>query len=763
MRKLVDDYKHGIRDDPNNQIISTNALNKKLDWPTLNKIISSCDYTMVRYRELFNNLAPYNYTASIVLSSKNQAIVLFLLFFRNRLESLISDENLVKFARLISLMDPNKENIVVDVHYIAPFPYFEVKKISIFNKSDTSYSYHLVRFKDIVGTVERDIKPEFFYSLNELNKSTPNSSYKSFRPIFTIDLFDNSESSILTQTDVEFFFGVIKACVDLDCVSLDSNINRNNFLESIVKYRCCLLENYDKDQDNSLTWDRCNFSDAEFFNEPDKVCYVPSDKRKLLTISHGFPYINDLDLKIEDGTALLSLAYSGRKSQVDLEKVMTFLSVEEECLIKALRREADKDKMSLIDNNITIDKNLINNISIPTISADNIATGSYSTVTDCTAPSLYYSTTADSSHSMSFSNVSSPPNYSYHIRDGVLYVTTGEGEQKICDINEVIIPPVTVEKTTKPVDMEKKTNYKGYVDKIMDETLKEVEERCKRTKENSTMNKENNNMNNFPSLNIFGQSIEFGVVNDPNIASTLMGVAVKKDNNWHIFDKESKVITDMGTLQIGNFPIMITPCTKLAVGDLIRENNEYYYVISFNDGITKVLSVKTGEYKEIAPIHNIFGIKFYSRLVTFESSFRNILGKKGQKKGIGSLIKMGMMSQMMSGENGMFNMENMMNTATTGTNNNNMMQMMTFAFMMKKMGENDIFSGLMNECGEDGEVQLSYTQGEKKSEMSIFGDMFKMMVMSQMMGGNGMNNNIFSMMMAMKMFDMGDMEEMFDF
>ena len=71
--------------------------------------------------------------------------------------------------------------------------------------------------------------------------------------------------------------------------------------------------------------------------------------------------------------------------------------------------------------------------------------------------------------------------------------------------------------------------------------------------------------------NIFNLNMEFGPNKDENIASTLMGIAVKNGDSWRIYDKEKKVITDIGDMQLGNFPIFILPTTKLSEGDLIRD------------------------------------------------------------------------------------------------------------------------------------------------------------------------------------------------
>ena len=102
--------------------------------------------------------------------------------------------------------------------------------------------------------------------------------------------------------------------------------------------------------------------------------------------------------------------------------------------------------------------------------------------------------------------------------------------------------------------------------------------------------------------NIFNMNMEFGPSKDENIASTLMGVAVKDGDSWRIYDKKKKEITDVGDMQLGNLPIFILPTTKLNEGDLIKDAGEYYFVIKVAKGSTQTLCAKTGELKTVIPI-----------------------------------------------------------------------------------------------------------------------------------------------------------------
>lgn len=132
--------------------------------------------------------------------------------------------------------------------------------------------------------------------------------------------------------------------------------------------------------------------------------------------------------------------------------------------------------------------------------------------------------------------------------------------------------------------------------------------------------------------NMFGLNIEFGQNNDANLVSTLMGVAVKNNNSWRIYDKSKKQITDVGNMEIGGFPIFIMPTTKLSEGDLIKENGEYYYVMATENGTTKTICPTTGQIKTIVPTKNIFGISVYSKVVALCDCFSNDEHKLSNEK-----------------------------------------------------------------------------------------------------------------------------------
>ena len=132
-------------------------------------------------------------------------------------------------------------------------------------------------------------------------------------------------------------------------------------------------------------------------------------------------------------------------------------------------------------------------------------------------------------------------------------------------------------------------------------------------------NKEDTTMAN----NIFNMNMEFGLNKDENIASTLMGVAVKNGDSWRIYDKKKKEITDVGDMQFGNFPIIILPTTRLSEGDLIKEAGEYFFVtkVATPNTLTQTISVRTGEMKSAVPIKNVLGFSCYLKVIALSDSF----------------------------------------------------------------------------------------------------------------------------------------------
>ena len=216
----------------------------------------------------------------------------------------------------------------------------------------------------------------------------------------------------------------------------------------------------------------------------------------------------------------------------------------------------------------------------------------------------------------------------------------------------------------------------------------------------TTKSKEDTTMAN----NIFNMNMEFGPNKDKNIASTIMGVAVKNGDSWRIYDKKKKEITDVGDMQLGNLPIFILPTTKLTEGDLIKDAGEYYFVNKVQTESTQTLSAKTGEMKNVIPIKNVLGISCYSKVIALSDSLNNgddfdveklaivsaMCGQSGENSSqMNQLLPLMLFKDKLGGDDNdnmmkLVLMSSMMNGNMAGPNNPLMGYLMLDTFMGKK-------------------------------------------------------------------------------
>lgn len=118
-----------------------------------------------------------------------------------------------------------------------------------------------------------------------------------------------------------------------------------------------------------------------------------------------------------------------------------------------------------------------------------------------------------------------------------------------------------------------------------------------------------------------GMNFELGMSKDSNIASTLMGVAVKNSQtgNWYTFDVVTNTRKNIMSMKMGNFPIMLLPTKTLAVGDLIKKDGKYYYVKAVNTGSITLLNAADGILMEMLPEESLIpGMTLYTKVVAFD-------------------------------------------------------------------------------------------------------------------------------------------------
>ena len=247
--------------------------------------------------------------------------------------------------------------------------------------------------------------------------------------------------------------------------------------------------------------------------------------------------------------------------------------------------------------------------------------------------------------------------------------------------------------------------------------------------------------------NILNMNMEFGPNQDENIASTLMGIAVKNGDSWRIYDKQKKEITDIGDMNLGNLPIFILPTTKLAEGDLIKDGDEYYFVIKVQKGSTQTLCAKTGEMKTVIPIKNILGLSCYSKVIALSDKLN-----MSDDFDVEELAIMSTMCGQNAGDNGQMN------------------QLLPLMFFKDKLGENDdtvkmiMLSSMMAKPAEDGASTsgtatmnqwlplLLMKDKSKEGENGEKSDLMDIVLMASMMGNNMDGNNNF--LMGYLMIDM---------
>lgn len=232
--------------------------------------------------------------------------------------------------------------------------------------------------------------------------------------------------------------------------------------------------------------------------------------------------------------------------------------------------------------------------------------------------------------------------------------------------------------------------------------------------------------------NIFNMNMEFGPNKDENIASTLMGVAVKNGDSWRIYDKKKKEITDVGDMQLGNLPIFILPTTKLSEGDLIKDAGEYYFVIKVQAGSTQTLCAKTGEMKNVVPIKNVLGFSCYSKVIALSDSLN--MGDDFDVE------KLAIMSAM---------------CGQTGENGDQMNQFLPLMLFKDKLSGDDdtmkllLMSSMMTSEDDGGQMNQLLPLMLFKDKLGGDDDTMKLLLMSSMMGGNmaGSNNPLMGYLM----------------
>ena len=162
-------------------------------------------------------------------------------------------------------------------------------------------------------------------------------------------------------------------------------------------------------------------------------------------------------------------------------------------------------------------------------------------------------------------------------------------------------------------------------------------------------------------------------------------IAVKTNNGYKTYDVKSGRLTNVTQFcfDIGQEMFFVMPTTKAKTGDILLIDGHPKCVIENNSNKTiKVMDYENSAIQEIVPERHVFmgQTYFYRKIVSlFGTDFL-----KGEK-GMGKMMKIMMMGQMMKGMSG----------KTDGSNpfGGNMMQMM---MMSQMMGNGDMFGDMFN-------------------------------------------------------------------
>lgn len=159
-------------------------------------------------------------------------------------------------------------------------------------------------------------------------------------------------------------------------------------------------------------------------------------------------------------------------------------------------------------------------------------------------------------------------------------------------------------------------------------------------------------------------------------------IAVKCSNGYKTYNTKKGRLTNVTNFcfDIGSDFFFVIPTCKVAKGDIILVDGKPKCVIEKqkDKDVITVIDYESSEIRQLVPERHVFmgSVYYYGKIVSmFGSSFKN-------GKGMGSMFKMMMFSQMMDGK-------------TSGGGLGDMGSMMAMSMMMG--GEGNMFGGLFDE------------------------------------------------------------------
>lgn len=175
-------------------------------------------------------------------------------------------------------------------------------------------------------------------------------------------------------------------------------------------------------------------------------------------------------------------------------------------------------------------------------------------------------------------------------------------------------------------------------------------------------------------------------------------IAVKCANGYKSYNVKKGTLTNVTNFcfNVGDEMFFVIPTTHVEVGDIILIGGKPKCVTESGKRIITVIDYENSEVRQVVPERHVFmgSTYFYGKVVSpFGNSFK-------QGKGLGNVMKMMMMSQMLSGNNG--------STQQGGMFGGGMGQMMAMSMFM---GGNNPFEGMF-----DFNLDLGSANDEEETE-----------------------------------------------
>lgn len=176
-------------------------------------------------------------------------------------------------------------------------------------------------------------------------------------------------------------------------------------------------------------------------------------------------------------------------------------------------------------------------------------------------------------------------------------------------------------------------------------------------------------------------------------------IAVKCENGYKSYNVKKGTLTNVTNFcfNVGDEMFFVIPTNKVEVGDIILVQGKPKCVTEVNKKIITVIDYENSEVRQVVPERHVFmgSTYFYGKVISmFGNSFK-------QGKGLGNVMKMMMMSQMLgsgSQQGGMF-----------GGGMGQVMAMSMF------MGGNNPFEGMFD-FNLDADTESEETESETKDE-----------------------------------------------